>query len=388
MIKKKKVLIVHNQYQISGGEDSVVFNEKKLLEENGHEVFLYLRNNNEIKEMSKLRKLILPFTFIYSIRTKKEINKIIEDQLVDIVHVHNTLNLISPAVYYAALANRVPVIQTIHNFRLLCPGATCYRNGHICEDCIHYGLICSVKHSCYRESKIQTLVCALSTKIHRMTGIYRKINYICLTDFNKNKLMEQKQIKENQIFVKHNFVKEYNEIIPYVNRKNQYVYAGRLDRLKGIDLLFNAWKEMGQKAPELIVCGTGPMKEWCHSYVAKHHLTNIKIMGIVENIDVLKIIGESKALVLPTQWYEGFPMSIVEAYSVGTPVLGSDIGNVGNVIEQGITGWKFKHDSLEELIKAVRSEKDLVANVTAEYRAKYTAERSYKQLEEIYNSVP
>ena len=191
--RKQKVLIVHNYYQIPGGEDTVVANEKKMLEEHGHKVVLYSRNNSEIKEMSKLQKLKLPFTTIFNPRTYKDIKKLIKEENINVVHVHNTLNLISPAVYYAALSCKVPVVQTIHNFRLLCPGATFYRDGHICEDCVQQGLKCAVKHGCYRDSKVQTLICVVSTIFHRMTGIYGKINYICLTEFNKQKLLELKQ---------------------------------------------------------------------------------------------------------------------------------------------------------------------------------------------------
>src|SRR5699024_8002985 len=135
----------------------------------------------ELKEMLKLQKLMLPFRTVFNPRTYKDIRRLIKKAQIDVVHVHNTLNLISPSVYYAARAMKVPVLQTVHNFRLLCPGATFYRDGHICEDCVSKGLMSAVKHKCYRGSKLQTLACVISTKIHRMTGIYGKINYICLT---------------------------------------------------------------------------------------------------------------------------------------------------------------------------------------------------------------
>ena len=211
--RKQKVLIVHNYYQIPGGEDTVVANEKKLLEDHGHEVVMYTRHNNELKTMGKLRKLLLPLTTIYNPRTSRDIKKIIREQSVDIVHIHNTLNLISPSVYYAARKCGVPVVQTVHNFRLLCPGATFYRDGHICEDCVSNGLGCAVKHGCYRGSKAQTLVCVISTLIHRWTGIYGKINYICLTEFNKEKLLQLKQIKPERVFVKPNFTFESPQIV-------------------------------------------------------------------------------------------------------------------------------------------------------------------------------
>lgn len=328
--KKQNILIVHNYYQIPGGEDTVVANEKIMLEKHGHKVILYSRNNAELKQMSKLQKAFLPITTVFNPRTYRDIKKLIREEKIEVVHVHNTLNLVSPAVYYAARRMKVSVVQTIHNFRLLCPGATFYRDGHICEDCVEYGLKCAVKHSCYRGSKIQTLACVLSTAFHRMTGIYGKINYICLTDFNKKKLLELKQIKPERVFVKPNFVESNNEYVPEKDRKNQFVFAGRLDKLKGIGFLFEAWKRMGAHAPKLIVCGTGPMEDWCKSFIRENDV-NIEMRGFVPNNEALKIIANSKALVLPTQWYEGFPMSIVEAFSVGTPVICSDLGNAGRI---------------------------------------------------------
>lgn len=305
--KKQNILIVHNYYQIPGGEDTVVENEKRMLEEHGHKVILYTRNNAELKRMSKLRKLFLPVTTVFNPKSYKEIKQLIKKENIEVVHVHNTLNLVSPAVYYAAKAMKVPVVQTIHNFRLLCPGATFYRDGHICEDCVEHGLKCAVKHSCYRGSKAQTLACVLSTWFHRMTGIYGKISYICLTDFNRNKLLELKQVKSDKVFVKPNFVESIGKYIPEDQRKNQFVFVGRLDKLKGIDTLFNAWEKLGERAPKLIVCGTGPMEEWCKKFLTNHKV-NIEMKGFVSNIEARKLIAISRALILPTRWYEGFPI--------------------------------------------------------------------------------
>lgn len=176
-----------------------------MLEEHGHKVILYSRNNAELKHMSKPQKLFLPIMTIFNPRTYKEIKSRIKSENVEIVHVHNTLNLISPAVYYAARAMKVQVVQTVHNFRLLCPGATFYRDGNICEDCVEHGLRCAVKHSCYRGSRIQMLACVISTWFHRMTGIYGKINYICLTEFNKEKLLQLKQIEADRVFCETKF---------------------------------------------------------------------------------------------------------------------------------------------------------------------------------------
>lgn len=386
--EKKNILIVHNYYQIPGGEDTVVANEKKMLEKHGHKVILYSRNNAELKQMSKIRILFLPFTTVFNLRTYKEIKKQIRRENIDVVHVHNTLNLISPAVYYAARSMNVPVVQTVHNFRLLCPGATFYRDGHICEDCVKNGLKCAVKYSCYRGSKAQTLVCAISTWLHRTTGIYGKINYICLTEFNKDKLLQLKHIKPERVFVKPNFV-ENNSFIPEEERLNQFVFVGRLDKLKGVDILFEAWKRMGEGAIKLIVCGMGPMEGWCKSFI-KENVVNIEMRGFVPNDEALKIIANSKALVLPTQWYEGFPMSIVEAFSVGTPVICSDLGNAGSVVEEGITGYKFRYDSIESIMSAIDKMREKPLNkekIKKIYEIKYSENANYKILNDIYTGI-
>ena len=389
--RKQNILIVHNYYQIPGGEDTVVANEKKMLEEHGHKVILYSRNNSELKEMSKPQKLILPFTTVFNPRTYRDIKRIIKSEHIDIVHVHNTLNLISPAVYYIARAMKVPVVQTIHNFRLLCPGATFYRDGRICEDCVSKGLICAVKHGCYRNSKMQTLACVISTKLHRMTGIYGKINYICLTEFNKEKLLQLKQIKADRIFVKPNFVEILTEeIVPYEKRENQFIFAGRLDKLKGVDILFEAWNQMGSTAPKLNVCGVGPIEEWCRKFLADHPNCNIEMKGFVPNKEARKLIANSKALILPTQWFEGFPMTVVEAFSVGTPVIGSDIGNTNDLIIDGITGAKFKADSKDELIQTVKrvdEYKDIYQSTFQQFKKLYTESANYECLIKLYHSA-
>lgn len=389
---KKKILIVHNYYQIPGGEDTVVANEKRLLEEHGHEVVLYTRNNSELKTMSKLRKLMLPITTIYNPGTARDVKKIIRQQKIDVVHVHNTLNLISPSVYYAALRCGVPVVQTIHNFRLLCPGATFFRDGRICEECLEKGLSCAVKHKCYRGSRVQTLACVVSTVLHRMTGIYGRLHYICLTEFNREKITRIPNILREKTFIKPNYVPENGLPVSEGDRENRFIFLGRLEELKGIRLLLEAWRHLGPEAPELMVCGTGPLEGWCRSYLKENGLTNVKLMGFVPNQEAIRLVGESKALVLPTQCYEGFPMSIAEAYSVGTPVLTGDMGNAGSLVTERVTGMKYAYDSPEALAQTVeRFEKETsvnwAENTRRVYLEKLTPEMNYRQLIQIYSRV-
>ena len=205
-MKKFNVLMAHNYYKVPGGEDAVFHNEIKMLEKNGHQVTKYTRHNDEIKS-GVLSKLRLVIDTIFSLKTYKEVKKLIDENDIDVVHVHNTLPLISPSIYYAARTKKVPVVQTIHNFRLLCPGATFTRCGEICEDCVSKGLEQSLKHKCYRNSISQTFIMYTMLKLHRIIGTYNKINYITLTEFNKQKLSILVKDK-SKIHVKPNFVEK------------------------------------------------------------------------------------------------------------------------------------------------------------------------------------
>lgn len=391
MKQKERVLLVHNFYKIPGGEDTVVENEQRLLEEHGHNVFLYTRSNREMENFSVVQKLLLPFTSMFSLRTYREVKKIIAEKKIDIVHVHNTLSLISPSVYYAAFSSRKPVVQTIHNFRLLCPAATFLRNGKVCEDCVEKGLRSAVRYGCYRNSKVQSLMSVIILKLHRILGTYKRLFYICLTDFNRKKLLllndnGKERIKKEQIFVKPNFVQ-----VPHITstfRKDQYLYIGRLERLKGIHILLEAWKELPEK--ELLLCGRGPEEEWVRSYVEKHHMDQVTLLGQCARERVLQLLAESKALIVPSICYEGQPMVILESYAVGTPVIASDLGNAGNMIEPGITGVTFacgNAKSLKEAVKSMEEQEQNVWDTKAVYEERYTAERNYAILQEIYTRV-
>lgn len=385
-LKKPKILIVHNYYQIPGGEDTVVSNEKKLLEDNGHEVFLYTRNNNELNEMGKLKKLLLPFTTIFNFRTIRDVTEIIKNNGIDVVHVHNTLNLISPSVYYAALHCRTPVVQTMHNFRMLCPGATFYRDGKICEDCTEKGLGCAIKHSCYRNSKLQTFACVLNTLIHRVTGIYKKINFICLTDFNKEKLLllnkKRQVVDSSKIFVKPNFTFEVSG--KKSASKNYYLYIGRLEEIKGVDLLLEAFSHL--KDENLKIAGTGTRME----YYKKNATANVEFLGFLNREELRAQLSGAKALIVSSQWYETFGMIVAEAYAARCPVIVGDIGNVSNLVDEGVTGKKFEYNNADSLVSVITNfECDELMGEKAydKYLKDFSPEANYKILLDIYNKI-
>lgn len=386
-----RVLIIHNYYQIPGGEDTVVNNEKRLLEEHGHAAFFYMRENQEINNFSLLQKVCFPFQTIFSFKTYYEVKKIIKKECIDVLHVHNTLSLVSPSVYYAAFRCGIPVVQTIHNFRLLCPAATFVKKGVICEDCVKKGLLCSVKGRCYRNSLLQTLVSALNLKLHRIIGTYGRIYYICLTEFNKKKLLQLNNrgkvlIQPQNISIKPNFVWPGGEPLPMSQRKNQFLYVGRLDALKGIHVLLEAWKDV--KDCRLLICGTGPEKPGVIEFLEQKGMNNVKLLGQVAHEQVLELLRQSKALIMPTQWYEGLPMVILESYSVGTPVIGSNLGNVKDLIQDKITGCTFSYDKPEELSRVIKNFPQFDENVIQKYfEEHYGSEHNYQKLIDIYKEA-
>ena len=357
-----KILMVHNYYQIPGGEDTVFKNEVKLLRAHNHEVYEYTRNNSEINSFSIFRKLFLPFTAIFSVKTFIELKKKIKEQRIEIVHVHNTLTLISPAVFYASKVCKIPVVQTLHNFRMLCPGATFFRDGRICEECIQKGPLHAVKHKCYRNSVSQTFVNSMILMVHRLTRIYRYPRFICLTEFNKEKLLHLNRkkliIELDKVFIKPNFIEKRERIIPYANRKDQSVYVGRLEKQKGIDRLLMEWKK--QKDRKLIICGTGPLEEWCHNFVKENRMDNVLFYGQVSHERVMELLSESKAFVFPSICYEGLPMTILESYACGTPVYAEQIGNMKELltekvftIKEGLKEEKFYAEENYEILNNI-----------------------------------
>lgn len=393
-IKKPTVLIVHNLYQVPGGEDTVVRNEKTLLEQNGHKVILYTRHNDEIKKFSLLKKIILLFSTLYSFKTYREIKNIIIENNIELMHVHNTLPLISFSSYHAAFACKVPVVQTVHNYRLLCPGATFTRDEKICEICISKGLHNSVMYKCYRNSYIQTLLSAINIKLHRSIGTYKRAHFICFTEFIKNKLLEVNTfndvINPNHVYIKPHFTTFKSEIKYANERKNQYIFVGRLDKLKGIWILLEAWNKI--KDIQLIICGTGPEEMEIREYIEKKGFTNIKLMGFVKNETARDLISESKALIMPSQWYETLPMTFVECFSVATPIIGCDIGNIGDIIIEQKTGVHFEYNSPESLVNAIRlfeslDENELIDNVSRYYDEHFSAEQNYITISNIYSNI-
>ena len=395
MEKKLRILQVHNAYQIPGGEDVVVANEKKLLEMNGNEVFSYSRNNDELKTMNAFQKLLIPFTAVYSFKTYRDVKKLIRENKIDIVHVHNTLMVVSPSVFYAAFHCHVPVVQTLHNFRMLCPAGSYFRGDRICEECSEKGLQCSLKYGCYRGSKAQTFVSAAILKIHRMLGTYRKVNFICLTEFNREKLSRLneggKQIVDmKKVYIKPNFTFQEGISGEVQKAGDYFLVVGRVEALKGIDVVVKAFEKIPDQ--KLIVAGDGPMMAEMKAYIKDHNMSNVKFAGYLDKAKVQEKYRGAKAVIMASQCYEAFAMTIAEAYSNAVPVIAGNVGNLANMVEEGVTGIKFVYDSPDDLAAKILKYNTMdiakmKQNAKTFYEKRLKPEDNYRILEEIYHKI-
>ena len=395
MEKKLRILQVHNAYQIPGGEDVVVANEKKLLEMNGNEVFSYSRNNDELKTMNAFQKFLIPFTAVYSFKTYREVKTLIRENKIDIVHVHNTLMVVSPSVFYAAFHCHVPVVQTLHNFRMLCPAGSYFRGDRICEECSEKGLQCSLEYGCYRGRKAQTFVSAAILKIHRMLGTYRKVNFICLTEFNREKLSRLneggKQIVDmKKVYIKPNFTFQEGISGEVQKAGDYFLVVGRVEALKGIDVVVKAFEKIPDQ--KLIVAGDGPMMAEMKAYIKEHNMSNVKFAGYLDKAKVQEKYRGAKAVIMASQCYEAFAMTIAEAYSNAVPVIAGNVGNLANMVEEGVTGIKFVYDSPDDLAAKILKYNTMdiakmKQNAKTFYEKRLKPEDNYRILEEIYHKI-
>lgn len=389
-----KLLILHNRYRLAGGEDQVVQAEKSLLETNGHNVIILEENNLSIVNIWDT--LAAAGGAIYSFASKQRVLAEIKRFSPEIVHVHNFFPLLSPAVYDACYSAGVPVIQTLHNYRLACPKAMPFRDGKICEDCI--GTLIpwsSVVHGCYRNSHIQSSVVAAMTTWHRLKGTWHKrVNaYIVLTKFQKEKMI-QAGLPADKIYIKPNFVFHTND----KESNNQYggylLFVGRLSEEKGVSTLIDAYIHHNISIPLKIV-GDGPLRQVLENKVQKAGYANlIEFLGHQDKSIVISLMKNANFLVFPSIWYEGFPLTILEAFASGLPVLASKLGSLAEIVEDQVTGLHFEagnHQDLANKINwAITHPENMNIfgnNARFIYDSKYTSTVNYKQLMSIYNNV-
>ncbi len=376
-----KVVLVHNHYQQPGGEDAVFAAEAQLLESRGDQVVRYTAHNERVTTRGALA---LATTTLWNRQVYRELRGLLRRERPGIVHVHNTLPLISPAVYYAARAEHVPVVQTLHNYRLLCPNALLFRDGRVCEDCLGKSVpYPGVVHACYRGSRAASGVVAAMLTAHRALGTWsEQIDlYIALTEFAKRKHVEG-GLRADMITVKPNFV--YPDPGVGGGDGGYALYVGRLSPEKGVRTLLAAWERLGSRVPLRIV-GDGPLAADVRAAAASSPA--IGWLGQKPPEDVAKLIDGAAFLVCPSECYEGFPRVVIEAFAAGLPVIAADGGSLESLVEHGSTGLHFRSGDAAALASRVDwacAHADAVVamrrRTRQEFEARYTADRNYEML--------
>lgn len=380
-----RVLFCHNFYQQLGGEDVVFAAERDLLRRYGHEVFEHTDTNDRINGMNRLA---LAGTTIWSRAAHRTIGDLVGQAGVDIVHFHNTFPLLSPAVYSACKQAGAAVVQTLHNYRLVCPNGLLFRDGAPCEDCVgRTPPLPGVIHGCYGGSRAQTAVTATMLTTHRVRGTWRQDVdvYIALTEFSRQKLI-QGGVPAAKIVVKPNFIDPAPE--PGPSSGDFFLFAGRLDEGKGVKTLLKAWTSSCPPAP-LRIAGSGALLADVSAAVRNSSM--IEHLGTLDRTSLLDQMRQARALIFPSQWYENFPVTLVEAFACGLPVIVSRIGAMAEIVEDGRTGLLFNPGDPDDLRAKVRWAWDnpdeldrMGARARCEYESKYTGAQNYEQLMAIY----
>ncbi len=374
----RSVLAVHNHYQRPGGEDQVFADETALLEEKGHKVVRYEEHNSRINSGG----IGDGVNTVWSAGSYRRLRNVMRLTRFDVAHFHNTFPLVSPAGYYAARKSDLAVVQTLHNFRLVCPGATLLRNGTVCEECIDRGsFVPAIMHRCYRQSRPATVAVTAMLAMHRAAGTWDRMVdlYVALSDFARGRLVAG-GLPHERIVVKPNFV--CPDPGPGDGHGGYALYVGRLSEEKGVRVLAQAWHRL--HGIPLLVAGDGPLSnlEWPK---------DVQYLGREPRERILALMQNASVLIFPSTWYECAPMTILEAFACGLPVIGSNLGSTAELVDHRRTGLLFRPGDEEDLARQVgwafahpEEMQAMRAAARQEYLTKYTAELNHKALLGIY----
>ena len=384
--------MVHNFYRQAGGEDVVFESEKRLLERAGHTVIPYVRSNMELKDNSFVDRIGIAAGMIWSQESRQNLAGILDAECPDLVHVHNTFMAISPSIYSVCSDRGIPVVKTLHNFRLLCPGASFFRNGVVCEECLDHSLFRSIRHGCYRNSRQASGAVASMLATHRALGTWQKsvTRFIALTHYAKEKFVRA-GYPADKFVVKANFVD--SDPGEKVVAGKYALFIGRVDETKGTKVLLDAWKRLRVKCP-LHVVGDGPDRQWMEAKVRELRLSEVTFRGRLSHAEALQAVKGARFTVMPSTWYETFGLCIIESFACGTPVLCSRLGAMSEIVDDQVTGLHFNTSDPDDLAKKVEwawnHPLELARMGRAarrKYESDYTAEKNYSLLIETYKEA-
>jgi glycosyltransferase involved in cell wall biosynthesis len=387
-----KILLIHNYYKLSGGEDEVFQREKRLLLRAGYQVIEYVRDNKVIDDYNLLKTISLAARTTWAWDSHRDLKELIKRERPDVAHFHNTFPLVSPAAYYACASEGVAVVQTLHNPRLLCPAATLSRGGKTCEDCVGRSFAWpAVYHACYQSSRVKSAVVGSMLWTHRLAGTWKsKVDrYIVSTKFYQQKFVAA-GLPPERISLKPHFV----ETDPGEReRPGDYaLFIGRLAPEKGVPTLLKAWEQL--KLVPLRVRGDGPLARAVQE-AASTGGCDLQMVPRLPSEELFRLIKGARFLVWPSEGlYETFGLVAIEAFACGVPVISSESGAMQEVVTNGRTGLLFRPGNSQDLAEKVDwawshpEQLEQMGNLARlEFEAKYTSEKNIGMLNEIYTQA-
>ena len=387
-----RIVLVHNRYRSAApsGENRVVDQEGEALAALGHEVIRFERNSDEIEHWSRAKKASLPLRVVWSREAYRNLTAALRSRRPDIVHVHNTFPLLSPAVLYASRDAAVPVVATIHNYKLACASGDFFRQGTVCHDCAHGLPVQGVLRGCYRGSRVATAPVALAASAHRQAWRSLVSAYVFISASQLD-LLGGLRLAQDRVFVRHNLIPR-RSVLP-VAREPTLVYAGRLDEAKGLRLLMVGWdcyrSRSGDSGLRLVIAGAGPLEREVAAWASTR--PSVDMVGQVDSDRCSELMSRARAVLLPSAWEETFGLVVVEAMALGVPPIAAGHGSFVELITPGLDGVLFRPGDPTALALAVADveaypERYEVYGGQARktYEERFDPKRSLEQLLEIY----
>ncbi|HEX4373432.1 MAG TPA: glycosyltransferase family 4 protein, partial [Puia sp.] len=338
-----RVLYIHTYYRQRGGEDIVFENERSLMEASGCAVDSVTFNNKKFAVFKFILLLFNPFAFF-------KVCKAIDRFKPDVVHIHNWFFGASPSIFLAVRLKKIPLVHTIHNFRIICPSAVLFNEQKIYTDSItKFFPLRAIKKKVYRDSGFFTFWLLTCTRVNYIAGTWRSVDrFICLTRSSKEIIAKSiLKINSDKISVKPNFVQS-TAFVNECDRDDHFLFVGRLSEEKGVHSLLAAF---ANKKYRLTIIGDGPLKQTVEQFAKENR--NITYLGFQTKENILQYMRDCSALIVPSICYEQFGLVIIEALSCGTPVLASDIGAPADIICEGYNGLHFNAGSTYDLINKI-----------------------------------
>lgn len=389
-----RILLTHNRYGSAApsGENQAFDLERQLLERHGHEVRTFVRESDAIRRRGVLGLAQAAVATPWNPLAAHAIRRAVEEFRPDVVHVHNTFPLISPAIF-SALRKRAARVLTLHNYRLFCAAGIPLRNGKTCTECLdRRSALPAVRHGCYRGSRLATLPLAASVALHRFIGTWtRDVDaFIALTEFQRDAMVAA-GLSPDRVWVKPNFYPGHPYAMPWSKRGDYAVFAGRLTEEKGVVSLVQAWSAWGAAAPELRIVGDGPLRSRLELLEKQDGAGRVKFLGQLPSPDAEAQIAAARLLVIPSICLEGFPMVLREAFAFGTPPAVSNLGALPRLVTDGHNGLVFSANDPQSLLRIVRDSWGRLENMSGKareaYQEKYAEPANHQLLLRIYRAA-